>query len=68
MEWLGAVAFVVVVLAVVLWPLTLGRRYFTGEKRSWPQIRRDLYGGSYDDGIYPLDPRSDAEDQRARRE
>jgi hypothetical protein len=55
-EWVGAVLLIVIVLAASLWPLTIGRRYFGGEKENWPQIRRDLYTGSYDEGIYPLDP------------
>ena len=50
---------VVIIAAVVLWPLTLGRRYFTSENKDWPEIRRDLYSGSVDEGMYPLDPSPD---------
>ncbi len=64
MEWLGTVLLIVVVLAAILWPLTVGRRYFFGEKKNGPEIRRDLYSGTYDEGIYPLDP--PREDRKSR--
>ena len=61
MEWVGTVLLAIIVIGAIVWPLTLGRRYFIGEKKNWPEIRRDLYSGSYDEGIYPLDPpREDA--------
>ena len=47
---------ILVLVAGVVWSLTLGRRYFVGEGKGWPQIRRDLYSGSLDEGMYPLDP------------
>ena len=56
MDLLATVLLVVVIIVVVVWPLTFGRRFFVGEKRGWPAIRRDLFGGSYDEGMYPLDP------------
>lgn len=59
---------VLVIAAMVLWSLTLGRRFFIGRRDDRPSIRRDLYTSSYDEGMYPLDPPRDADDGRRQDE
>jgi hypothetical protein len=48
-----------VLIAIFVWIMTAGRRYLRSEPRRWPQVRRDLYSGTLDDGMYPLDPPRD---------
>lgn len=55
----AAVVFVVILVAAFAWPLTSGRRYFEGRKRTMSDERRDLYTSSLDEGMYPLTPPDD---------
>lgn len=62
MDTLSLVALVVLVVLLVAafaWPLTGGRRYFAGRKRTMSDVRRDLYTSSLDEGMYPLTPPDD---------
>ena len=56
----------ILIVALIAWAFTSGRRYFYGGSKRWPEIRRDLYSGSLDEGMYPLDPRPDDEVERRR--
>lgn len=47
---------ILVTVAILIWPVTIGRRYFMGRRRTIADVRRDLYTSSLDEGMYPLTP------------
>lgn len=47
---------ILVIVAVLVWPFTAGRRYFLGRRGTVADLRRDLYASSLDEGMYPLTP------------
>ncbi len=57
----AVVVFVVILVGAFAWPLTAGRRYFEGRRRTTSDVRRDLYTSSLDEGMYPLTPPADKE-------